>query len=208
MLQVKSVIFDYGGVLCALPTDAQISELAGLAGLTIETFLQGYWYHRRAYDCNDLTDSKYWKEIGKSSGKTYTDQQVSEFVRHDVRFWLKLDQPMLEWSRAIRAAGIHTGIISNMPEVLGTHIRQHSRLFDEFDHVTLSYEIRSAKPEAKIYRSCLASLGLAARDTLFLDDKVENVHAAQALGMHAIEYINRSRLAGRDAHYGLPKIPR
>ena len=94
-----------------------------------------------------------------------------------------------------------------MPEALGIHLYQHTQLFEQFDSVTLSYEVRSAKPEAKIYRSCLASLGLKAGDALFLDDKEPNVHAAQATGLHSIVYTNRAKFAGRELMYGLPPVP-
>jgi putative hydrolase of the HAD superfamily len=91
--------------------------------------------------------------------------------------------------------------------VLGEHLRIHSDLYSQFDAVTLSYEVRSAKPEAKIYRSCLAQLGIKAGDAIFLDDKPVNVHAAQAVGLHAVVYKSRSEFAGREPQFGLPSIP-
>ena len=206
-MQVKSVIFDYGGVLCLLPPDEQIAELATLTGLSTEVFLQWFWHHRLTYDRGDFGDWLYWKAIGTATGKEYTKEQVAKFVDCDCRFWVTLDEPMLEWNRTLRAAGFKTAVLSNMPEALGTYLRKNTRLFDEFDEVTLSYEVRSAKPESKIYRSCLAGLGLRAGDALFLDDKEPNVHAAQATGLHSLLYTTRAKLAGRELAYGLPPVP-
>ncbi|HEY3741880.1 MAG TPA: HAD family phosphatase [Bryobacteraceae bacterium] len=204
---VQSVIFDYGGVLCHLPSDETFGGLASLAGLSTPELLQWFWHHRLTYDRGDFDDRMYWKAIGTSAGKQYTPEQVQKFVEVDCRFWLTLDEPMLEWNRTLRKAGYKTAVLSNMPECLGIHLRQNTNLFDEFDHVTLSYEIRSAKPESKIYRSCLAGLGLKAGDALFLDDKEPNVRAAQATGLHSIIYANRAKFSGREAAYGLPPIP-
>ena len=207
-MQVKAVIFDYGGVLCLLPPDEKIEELAGLAGLPVDDFLRWFWYHRLSYDRGDLDDRTYWKAIANSAGRReYSSEQVAAFVEKDCHFWLTFDEPMLEWNRTLRAAGYKTAILSNMPESLGIHLRQHTKLFDEFDEVTLSYEVRSAKPEAKIYRSCLAGLGSRAGDALFLDDKEPNVHAAHATGLHSVVYLNRSKLSGRETAYGLPPVP-
>lgn len=206
-LQVKSVIFDYGGVLCLLPSDAQIAELAAMADLPADDFLKWFWYHRLSYDRGDLDDRMYWRAIGNSAGREYSVEQVAQFVQKDCEFWLTLDEPMLEWNRTLRAAGIKTAILSNMPKALGIHLRQQTKLFDEFDHVTLSYEVKSVKPESKIYRSCLAGLGLRAGDALFLDDKEPNVHAAQATGLHSLVYTNRFKLSGRESPYGLPPVP-
>lgn len=206
-MRLKSVIFDYGGVLCLLPTDEQVSELAKDAGLGTQEFLRWFWHHRLAYDRGDFTNEGYWRAIGNATGKTYTAEQVASFVDQDCRFWLKLDEPMLEWNRTLRKQGYRTAVLSNMPEPLGVYLYQHTRLFEEFDAVTLSYEVRSAKPEAKIYRSCLASLEVRAGDALFLDDKEPNVHAAQATGLHSVVYSSRAKFAGREKIYGLPPIP-
>jgi putative hydrolase of the HAD superfamily len=204
---VKSVIFDYGGVLCLWPREERFGELAALAGLTFEEFEHWFWHYRLMYDRGDFDDQSYWKAIGAAVGKAYTREQVQLFVEIDCRFWLTIDEPMLEWNRTLRAAGYKTAVLSNMPEALGIHLQRHTMLFDEFDHVTLSYEVRSAKPESKIYRSCLAALGLRAGDALFLDDKEPNVHAAQATGLHSIVYTNRAKFSGREAAFGLPPVP-
>jgi FMN phosphatase YigB (HAD superfamily) len=42
--------------------------------------------------------------------------------------------------------------------------------------------IRARKPDPRIYRSFLESVGLEAQDVVFVDDRVANVDAAAALG--------------------------
>ncbi len=207
MPQVKCVIFDYGGVICKLPGQEQIQQFAAACGLSQADFLKHFWHYRLAYDRGDLDGALFWKSIAKSAGVQYTDEQIQTFVEMDVRLWLEIDQPILEWNRMLREAGIRTAILSNMPDVLGEHLRRHSDLYSQFDAVTLSYEVRSAKPESKIYRSCLAQLGIRAGDAIFLDDKPVNVHAAQAVGLHAVVYKSRADFAVREQQFGLPAIP-
>src|SRR5450432_1404618 len=134
-MQVKSVIFDYGGVLCLLPDNEQMGEFATQAGLPLDQFLHWFWHHRLTYDRGDFDDRTYWKAIGNSTGKEYTPEQVAKFVSLDCHLWLKLDEPMLDWNRTLRAAGFKTAILSNMPECLGIHLRKHTSLFEEFDEV-------------------------------------------------------------------------
>lgn len=207
MPPIKSVIFDYGGVICKLPGAPQLQRFAAACGLSQADFLKHFWHFRLAYDRGDLDGPLFWKSIARTAGTEYTPSQIDEFIELDVRLWLEIDQPILDWNRALRAAGFRTAILSNMPDVLGEHLRVHSDLYSQFDAVTLSYEVRSAKPESKIYRSCLAQLGIKAGDAVFLDDKPVNVHAAQAVGLHAITYKSRADLAGRELNYGLPPVP-
>lgn len=204
---VKAVILDYGGVICKLPEAEQTRQLADLCGLSAEDFLTYFWQYRLAYDRADLDSSTYWTSIAGAAGRSYNAQQIAQFDECDVKFWLTLDEPMLEWNRSLRAAGYKTAILSNMPASLGLHLRQHSDLFAQFDVVTLSYEVRSAKPEPEIYHSCLADLGLRGDETLFLDDKLTNIRAAQALGIHAITYKSRAELNGQETAFGLPPVP-
>jgi putative hydrolase of the HAD superfamily len=202
-MPVQSVIFDFGGVLCGFPGETHWASFASAVGLPADKFLPLFWKDRLDYDRGDLSDAAYWKTIGEG----YTAEQVASFVELDCKLWQEFDEPMLEWNRTLRKAGFKTAILSNMPECLGIYLRRHTRLFEEFDHVTLSYEVRSAKPEAHIYQSCLAGLGVKADEALFLDDKEPNVLAAQANGIHSLIYTNRGEFAGRELAHGLPPLP-
>ncbi|MEP7353765.1 MAG: HAD-IA family hydrolase, partial [Acidobacteriota bacterium] len=64
-------------------------------------------------------------------------------------------------------------------------LRAEPGFLDHFDHVTFSYELRSAKPEPLIYRHAVEGLQVAPKQALFLDDKQPNVDGAHALGLHA-----------------------
>ena len=45
-----------------------------------------------------------------------------------------------------------------------------------------SYRIKRNKPDKKIYEELLSVYGINASESLFLDDRKENVDAAKALG--------------------------
>lgn len=52
-----------------------------------------------------------------------------------------------------------------------------------FEKTYLSYEMRMLKPDEEIYRKVLDSSGMAAGDTLFIDDSKANCAAAERLGI-------------------------
>jgi putative hydrolase of the HAD superfamily len=56
---------------------------------------------------------------------------------------------------------------------------------EHFDHVTFSCELRLFKPQAAIYEHSFQGLKVAPEETLFIDDKIENVEGARAVGMNA-----------------------
>ncbi len=67
-----------------------------------------------------------------------------------------------------------------------------------------------AKPDPAIYRHTLQQLGTRPEETLFLDDKIENIDAARTLGIRAIQFSTVDQLradlvaAHLDAELPLP----
>jgi epoxide hydrolase-like predicted phosphatase len=52
----------------------------------------------------------------------------------------------------------------------------------------ISAEEGVAKPDARIYQIALSRLGVQPEDAIFVDDLVENVQGAQAVGMRSIRF--------------------
>jgi putative hydrolase of the HAD superfamily len=64
------------------------------------------------------------------------------------------------------------------------------------------------KPAAAIYHHCLTGVGSSAQDALFLDDRPENIEAARALGIHAVQFQSAAQVADElESRYALPSLP-
>jgi putative hydrolase of the HAD superfamily len=79
-----------------------------------------------------------------------------------------------------------------------------------FDVLVWSFQLRMAKPDPAIYLHLLKELDTRPEETLFLDDRLVNVEAAQALNIVAIQFSTVDRLredliaAGLDRELPLP----
>jgi putative hydrolase of the HAD superfamily len=210
-MEPKAVIFDYGGVLCFFPPEHQVDELVALTGVPKDVFLAAYWGLRLAYDRGDLSYEEYWDELARRAGREFTKEQVREFVRMDVAFWLHVDPRMIQWARALKESGRKIAILSNMPREIGEHMKANLDWLREFDHVTLSYEVRSVKPEPAIYQSVIEGLGIRPEESVFLDDRTENVRGAEAVGLRAVLFESAETFSqsAREAHHflGLGSAP-
>ena len=58
----------------------------------------------------------------------------------------------------------------------------------QFEHCTWSHTLKLAKPEVAIYQHAAEGLRTAPERILFVDDKMENIEAAQRAGMQAVQY--------------------
>ncbi len=63
-----------------------------------------------------------------------------------------------------------------------------------FDKRVISGEVGLIKPDVPIYWHLLETNGLIADDTVFIDDRLENVETAQSLGLHGIHFVDPDQL--------------
>lgn len=91
--------------------------------------------------------------------------------------------------RALRAAGLRLGLVSNIT-LLGEWVREdldRLGLLDLFDAVVLSSEEGIRKPHPLIYQTVLDRLGIEGRSAIFVGDRLrEDIAGPQAAGMRAV----------------------
>lgn len=79
--------------------------------------------------------------------------------------------------------------LSNSNEVHAELIpRRFGALFDKDDRFIFSHRFRCAKPDPDIFQRMLEVLGALPQHVIFVDDMLENVIAAKALGIKAYQY--------------------
>jgi len=185
-------IFDYGGVLVHQQTDEEQSHMAKIAGVQKDLFTELYWSDRLDYDKGVLSAAEYWQSLAsQGGGPALTTQQVEDLSELDTASWMHFDDVMWDWIEQLRGAGKRVAMLSNMPRELGEALKSQTSKLSVFDQVTLSYEVRSVKPEPAIYEHCLEGIGTTPEQTLFLDDKMVNVTGAEMLGIRAIQFLDR-----------------
>ncbi|MGH9734965.1 MAG: HAD family hydrolase, partial [Candidatus Acidiferrales bacterium] len=106
----------------------------------------------------------------------------------DRDMWSRANDEMTAWLASLRPAGYKTALLSNMQHEMIAHVRAKFGWLNGFDHQIFSSEVRLVKPDPALYRVCLAKLGTEPRETIFIDDREQNVAAARALGIHAIRF--------------------
>jgi HAD superfamily hydrolase (TIGR01509 family) len=93
----------------------------------------------------------------------------------------------LETIEALRAAGLHVSIVSNIDDDYLDPMVERARLDQVLDAWTSSEEAGSCKPDQRIFRHALGKAGCSAQAVLFIGDSVEaDVAGAHALGMTTV----------------------
>lgn len=210
-MALRAVVFDYGMVLTGPPDPAAYEALLRITGLSAERLEHFYWADRHAYDEGKLTGMEFWRKIVRDAGLSLSDEAVEELNQWDARMWTTQNTAMVAWQARLKERGFKTAILSNMGDSVHESIERAFDWIGRFDVRVWSYELRIAKPEPAIYKYVLEKLGTRAEETLFLDDKLENIEAARALGMKGLVFTTAEQLradliaAGLDVELPLPE---
>ena len=205
---LRAVVFDYGMVLTGPPDPEAHAALLRITGLPLGRFESLYWADRHAYDEGKLTGIAFWQKLLREAGLTLDQDKVEELNEWDARMWTTENPAMLAWQLELKQRGFLTAILSNMGDNVLASVEREFDWIHHFDVLVWSFQLHMAKPDPDLYRHVLQELGTRPEETLFLDDKLVNIEAAQALGMKAIEFSTVERLradliaAGLDG--GLP----
>ncbi len=204
---IRAVILDYGEVISQPPDPAAISSMATILELPEDRFRSLYASLRHAYDRGDLEGDEYWAGIARGAGVDLSASQVVRLREMDVAMWSRLNPSVLRWAGQLRASGVKTAVLSNMHHDMVQKIRNEPVWAEEFDCLTLSSEIGTAKPEAEIFRHCLECLQVAPHEALFVDDRAVNVQAAQELGIRGIVANSPAELRRQLGAIGFMPLP-
>ncbi len=91
----------------------------------------------------------------------------------------------------LRKAGYRLFVLSNMSLEYIEFLRR-KEVYAYFDFEVISCETHYIKPEKEIYEYLLSRYGLIADETLFIDDRAENVEAAALLGIKPFHFDRKS----------------
>ena len=199
------VMFDYGGVVSHPQSQQDLALLARAADVPVPALVDVYWKWRRPYDLSELDASGYWRQIGRSLGRDYSDTEISELSRLDSASWQRLQAGTVALIEDLAAAQVQLALLSNAPDELaeaigGLPVARH------FGHLFFSCQLKSAKPDPECYSLALANMGASAEDVIFLDDRSVNVDAAAAFGLRSVQFTSpdaaRTAIARRLADGG------
>lgn len=76
-------------------------------------------------------------------------------------------------------------------------LTQFADVLRHFNHLVLSHEIGTRKPDAEFYHTCQRRANAKAAECVFVDDLVANIEGARSVGFHGIVYRPNSNLAGQ-----------
>jgi len=188
MIEIKAVLFDYGGVLAEEGFSNTLEALAREQGLPVKDMTaEGM---QAVYDTGFVlgrgSESDFWIQLRERTGLRGDDSSLRArvFDGFVIRPW------MLELVVQLKAKGYVTGILSDQTDWLD-RLDARDHFYQYFDRIYNSYYLGKGKRNPSHFSDVAANMGLHPSSILFIDDSKKNVATAAATGMHAIQYVDR-----------------
>ncbi len=177
-MTIKSVLFDWGGVLVAggRSFSAYVEDVLGAPIKDIEAFSE----IRVRLNQNKITPEAFEAELLKLTGVAAIPEGF--WVPTNVRDILP---EMKHFTKDLRDQGYQTGIISNMGHTMAEAIRGVGG-YDGFDPLVISCEVGLDKPMPAIYDLAVERSGYQPSEIVFVDDLASNLDYPKELGMSVV----------------------
>lgn len=194
------LVFDLGDVV--LRRTQALPDLARLCGAPPKELIAGYWTHRRDYD--RTSDARaFWTAVATGAGTDRpSDGLVAELVRVDDAGWSVADEDVLALVDDAARVGLRLAVLSNAPSSMGRLIAAEPWAA-RFEALVFSGDLGMLKPDEEIYRHLLGRLGAEASQVAFLDDRMDNVEGALALGIRAVPFTGAANARAELRRLGL-----
>ena len=183
---IKTIFFDIGGVLIDIHPE-RTAEYIGLKSQIPREIVESSFpieeHHK--YERGQIRDQDFFTAVKRKLPAINTLQETDFWtgwgmmVGHKTAAVYVLEEMTKSYS---------VWIVSNTNPY---HIMNETSRFSFFKQVhgsVLSFEVNSRKPEPKIYFKALELAGANPAESLFIDDMIENIEQAKALGFHSIHF--------------------
>lgn len=187
-MNIRAVIFDYGGVLVRTENRSFRRKLAARLGMTSDELGRIVFDSDSAHQATlgKITTQKHWESVRK-----ILNLSAKEFPSVPPAFWGGdiLDISLMDYIHSLHPR-YKVALLSNAWDDLRQELKQTWRITDAFDQIIISSEVGIAKPDPRIYQLALNRLQVSPDQAVFIDDFKENVDGAKRIGMHTILFEN------------------
>lgn len=198
--EIRTIIFDLGGVLVNLETERtlQAFERLGIAEVNYGFTPANQPEVFSAYEVGKLSDAEFLSALKAHMREGTKDEEVIEawnlmildFPAHRIEFLRTLKKSytliLLSNTNSLHIGYFLEDFKRNHPSI---------KFEDLFDSIYYSHEIQLRKPETAVFEFILEKHQLVPEECLFIDDNFVNTEAAKQLGINSIHFERNTEIS-------------
>lgn len=185
---LKNIVFDLGGVVVAHNEESFAEKLGEFFSFVFGADMKcvpSFWYD---YDLGLLTIDETAASVAE-----FRNCSVEE-AKANMLYAISLQEevePTVRLIKELKAKGYKLYVLSNMSKEYIEFLRKLP-VFEYFDKQIVSCEAHLGKPNLEFYKYLLDHCNIDAAETIFIDDRKDNVEAAAELGITPFHFDRRN----------------
>ncbi len=181
---IKNVVFDIGRVLFDYQPEDVVAAL--LPNRQDQSFFVDYFHNALIWqklDAGDVTP----EEAARCVSALHEDDVYSDVIEIIENFHLYLPpiEPIVDLYQSLLETH-QVYLLTNFQDEPFDRLCSAYPFLEKAAGCVVSAREKCMKPDPKIYRILLEQYALIPEETLFIDDKSENIDTAVALGIHGV----------------------
>lgn len=186
---IKNIVFDIGNVILNFDIKRVLMEYT--SDSNIRKFILDNIINSPQWLENALIDTGYLKVEDAIKIVCDRTNHINDNIIID--FWTTylnyayIDKKMLELIIILKENSYHIYLLSNINPYTYNYILEKSNLFNIVDGYILSYQVHMIKPYQGIYQELIKKFCLNPKETLFIDDNLNNIKTAILLNIKGIK---------------------
>ncbi len=180
---VKTIFVDLGGVLIENPAEPFIRYSASKLHVSPSVLKPSLGKFLPDWQKGKYSESEFWDQVTSDYGKP---QKISESIwTQALQSCYQEKSDVFKQIQMFKKNGYELALLSNTEAPVVAYIRNRSS-FSLFDTLIVSCEIGLIKPYKDIFEYALKAMKTTASESVFIDDRQENIEGAEAIGIHGI----------------------
>lgn len=181
---MRNIIFDVGKVLVSYDPDGYMDRM-GFDPETKRRLNAAVFEHQLWIDADQGLGTP--EEFLRAFTENAPDlADVIRQVHDSVGGTIELFDYALDWILDLKNRGYHVYILSNYSENMFRQTEHKLKFLPLMDGAVFSWRIKEIKPNAAIYNYLCDEYWLEPKESVFIDDRPENVAGAEAVGIRGI----------------------
>ena len=200
MNRIQAVVLDLGNVLVYHDDLVLFQRMSAWGGADPEHIRKRMLELWDSINRGDLAGDDLRKAICQVAGSNVPMEPEPFFSMWNCHF--RVHRALLPMVEALLGR-VKVVLLSNVNEMHWQFVRPLIPLFERFDDLVISCELRMAKPDPEIFHATLARSGLRAEETAYFDDVQRYIEIASALGIQARVFTDAPTFRAQLAELGV-----
>lgn len=196
---IKSIVFDWGGVLIDRPTPGLLKYFSKYFNVSEEKFNNAHKTYAASFQKGTLLEDNYWEKMCTDLSKNKPVEK--SLWKKAFRSVYQEKTDVFNIATVLKKNGYMTGFLSNTETPAMSFF--YEQKYNMFDVLVFSCKEGFRKPEKEIYEITLRRLNTKPEETLFLDDRIENIRGAESLGIQTILFKDSEHLREKLASFSI-----